>query len=133
MLYLKPQASFSLNFTSLFITWETTVLCFVSWNFIWVGQKEPIKVKIFLNVHVKFHQICTLTGLFCWKYIKLQLKMYREFMSHDTEEWCKIWRKTGLWFGKWHEEFSKLLPKDLKVSKLGLWWGPYIQGRKCIS
>ena len=21
---------------------------------------------------------------------------------HDTEESCKIWRKTDLWFGKWH-------------------------------
>ena len=26
-------------------------------------------------------------------------------MSHDTEEWCKVWRKTDSWFQKWHEEF----------------------------
>ena len=24
-------------------------------------------------------------------------------MPHDTKECCKIWRKTDLWFGKWHE------------------------------
>ena len=54
-------------------------------------------------------------------------------MSHDTEEWCKIWRKTDLWFRKLHEEFGKFLPEHLKVSKLGLWWDPYIQGRKFMS
>ena len=21
-------------------------------------------------------------------------------MSHDTEEWCEVWRKTGSWFQK---------------------------------
>ena len=29
---------------------------------------------------------------------------------HGTEEWCKIWRKTNLWFRKWHEEFGKFSP-----------------------
>ena len=48
-------------------------------------------------------------------------------MSHDTEEWWKIWRKSDLWFGKWHEEFGKLSPEHLKVSKLGLWWDPFAQ------
>ena len=34
---------------------------------------------------------------------------------------------------KWQEEFGKFLPEHLKVSKLGLWWGPFIQSRKCMS
>ena len=46
--------------------------------------------------HMKFRQICTSIGSFCWKYIKFQLKYYREVMSPDTEEWCKIWKKR--WF-----------------------------------
>ena len=95
--------------------------------------KRTYQSEKLLTVHVKFHQICTLIGLFCWKYIKLQLKMYRGFMSHVTEEWCKIWRKTGLCFRKWDEEFSKSLPEHLKVSRLWLWWGPYIHGGKCMS
>ena len=56
-----------------------------------------------LTAHVKFHKICTLISFFCWKYIKFQLKMYRWVMSHDTEEWCKIWRKTDLLFQNWQE------------------------------
>ena len=61
------------------------------------------------------------------------LKKYRGVIFHDTEEWCKIWRKTDLLLGKWHEEFGKFSPEHLKVSKLGLWWDPFVQSRKCMS
>ena len=47
---------------------------------------------------------------------------------------CKIWRKTDLWFGKWHEKFSKFSPEYSEVSKLGLWWDDFfVQTRKCVS
>ena len=49
-----------------------------------------------------------------------------------NEEWCKTWRKTDLWFGKWNEKFGKFLPEHTKVSKLGLRWDPFIQSRKCM-
>ena len=52
---------------------------------------------------------------------------------HDTEEGFKISRKTNLRFGKWHEEHGKFSSDHLKVSKLGLWWDPFIQSRKCMS
>ena len=57
----------------------------------------------------------------------------RGVISHDTKGWCKIWRKTDLWFGKWHEKFGKFSPEHLKVSKLELWWDPFVQSRKCMS
>ena len=83
--------------------------------------------------HSKVSQICTLIGSYCAKYLMFDLKKYRGVIFHDTEEWCKIWRKTDLWFGKWHEEFGKFSPEHSKVSKLGLWWDPFIQSRKCMS
>ena len=43
-----------------------------------------------------------LMGFFWTKYIMFVLKPYIEVMFHDTEKWCKIWRKTDLWFGKWY-------------------------------
>ena len=49
-----------------------------------------------MTVHVKLLQICTLISSFCWKYIKFQLNKYRWAISHDTKEWCNIWRKTDL-------------------------------------
>ena len=117
------------------VSWDLTLLYFFSWNFIWFGQKESIKVQNFrlLTAYVKFHQACTLICSFCWRYIKFQLKKYGGFMSHETEDWCKIWRKTDLWFRKRHDEFSKFLLEHLKLSKLGIWWDLYIQGRKCMS
>ena len=60
-------------------------------------------------------------------------KKYMGVIFHDTEEWCKIWRKTDLKFRKWHEEYGKFSPEHLKVSKLGIWRDPLIQSRKCMN
>ena len=38
-------------------------------------------------------------------------------MFHDTEEWCKIWRKTDSWFQKRHEEYDEFSPNHSKVQK----------------
>ena len=99
--------------------WEISLLYFFSWNFIWFLQKEPTTVQNFRlsTAQVKFHQICTLIGFFCWKYIKFQLKKYRGVVSHDTEDWCKIWRKIDLLFQNW-QKFVEFLSKHSKVSKI---------------
>ena len=68
-----------------------------------------------------------------WLKYMFELKTYRGVIFHDAREWCKIWRKSDLWFGKWHEEFGKFSPEHTKVSKLGLLLGPFIQSRKCMS
>ena len=52
-----------------------------------------------------------------WNYIKFKLRKYRGVMSHDTRDWCRIFRKTDLLFQKW-EEFNEFHSKDLKVSKI---------------
>ena len=45
----------------------------------------------------------------------------------------KFWRKTDLWFEKRLEKFVKFSPEHLKVSKLGLWWDPFVQSRKGMT
>ena len=72
-------------------------------------------------------------GPFCAKYTTFDLKKYWGVIFHDTEESCKNWRKTDLWFGKWHGEFGKFSPEHKKFSKLGLWLDPFTQSRKCMS
>ena len=52
---------------------------------------------------------------------------------HDARVWCKIWRKTDFWLGKWHDEFDKFPPEYIKFSKLELSLDPFIQSRKCMS
>ena len=69
------------------------------------------------TAHVKFQQICTLTGFFCWKYMKFLLKWYRGITSHDTEEWCKIRRKTDLFFLKKMARILWILIRELKSLK----------------
>ena len=60
---------------------------------------------------------CTLIGSFCKNHLKFQLKKYRRVISHDIEEWWKVWRKTDLWFQIWHEGFSEFSPNHSKVWK----------------
>ena len=64
----------------------------------------------------KVSKIFILMGSFWAKYILFELKKYRGVIFHDIEEWCKIWRKTDLLLGKWHEEFGKFWPEHSKVS-----------------
>ena len=97
------------------VSWDITPLYFFSWNFIYFQQKEPIKVQIWWNftwaVSLKF---CTLAGSFYKSHMRFQLRKYRRLISHNIEEWCKVQRKTDIWFQIWHEEFS---PKDSKAQK----------------
>ena len=62
-------------------------------------------------------------------YITFDLKKHRGVIVHDTEDWCKVWRETDMWFGKWHEEFDNCLREHSKFSNLRLWWDTFIQNR----
>ena len=46
-------------------------------------------------------------GLLLSKTYKAKIKSYRRAMSHNTKEWCKVWRKTDSWFQKLHEKFDE--------------------------
>ena len=82
------------------------------------------KFDKFWPVHWKVSKIFTLMGSF-WP------KFFQTF--HETEQWCKIWRKANLWYGKCHGEFDKISPENSKsVSKLGYWCDPFIQSRKGV-
>ena len=98
------------------VTWEITLLYFISWNCTWFGQKDPIKVQYFRlsTAHVKCLQICNFDRLL--KVYETLAKKYRGVMSRDPEDWCKIWRKTNQQFQKWHE-FGKIWLKCSKVFK----------------
>ena len=50
--------------------------------------------------HSKISKICTLMGCFWPKYIMFELKKYRGVMFDCTQDWYKVWRKTGWCFQK---------------------------------
>ena len=77
-------------------SWRKTDVLFHKWQ----------KFGEFWHEQSKVWKICTLIDSYCGKYLMFELKKYRGVIFHDTEEWCKIWRKTDLWFAKWREEFG---------------------------
>ena len=61
----------------------------------------------------------TLMAYFCPQYMRFELKKHRGVISHDTAQWCKIWKTLTLRFQKWHEELGELsLLEHPKVWKL---------------
>ena len=46
-----------------------------------------------------------------------ELKIYKGVMSHDNEEWCKIWKGIDLSVQNWHEELAEFWPKRSKNLK----------------
>ena len=105
-------------------TWRGIDLLFQNWH---------LEFDEFWLENSKVSKIYTLMGCFWPKYIMFKLRKYRGAIFHDTRVWCKIWRKTDLWFGKWLEEFGKFSPEYMKFSKLGLSLDPFIHSRKCMS
>ena len=93
----------------------------------WHKEFEELSFK-----HLKVSKMYTLMGCFLPKYIMFELKKYRGvIIFHDAREWCKISRKTDLWFGKWHEEFCNFSPEHSKVIKIGTFMESFYP--KCMS
>ena len=44
-----------------------------------------------------------------------ELKKYRGVIFDCSEDRCKTWRKTDLYFLEWHEEFGKFLFTSWKI------------------
>ena len=58
-------------------------------------------IKSLENLHFDWSLLCKVYNV--WH------KKVQRSIFHDTEESRKIWRKTELRFGKWHEGFNKFL------------------------
>ena len=108
------------------MSWDIALLYFFNLKCTWFRKKEPIKVQNLrlLTAHVKFYKLCTLLDSFCWKFIKFKLRKYIGVMPHDSEDWCKIWRKIDLLFQKW-QEFGEFWPKHSQVSKMCIFISSY--------
>ena len=87
-------------------------------------KEFTISVKRVQRTYVSWHRrvkenlknlkICLLIGPFRVKNITFDQKKYRGVIFHDTKKSWKIWRKTGLWSWKWHEEFCNFSQERLK-------------------
>ena len=57
-------------------------------------------------------------GYFRPKYMRFELKKYREAIFHDTEQWGKIWINSDL---ADHEELGELSVEDSKPENYVSW------------
>ena len=79
-------------------------------TFTYIGRKFEEKLiccfktdKIFWWIFIR--ALKSLKNLYfdwflAWKLCNVWSKKVQRSFSHDTREWCKIWRKTNMWFGK---------------------------------
>ena len=81
VLFETTSQFFKKNSNHSSVSWEITLSYLFSWNFILFWWKKPHESALISDF--RFHQIFTLIGSFCWNYVKLQLKKYREVVSHD--------------------------------------------------
>ena len=114
-----------------YVSWHWRLMQNLNKN--WCLVSKPTRTSWILTLALESQTNLHFDWCLLCKNINFDLKKYRGIVFHDTEEWYKIWRKTDLWFGKWHEEFRTFSPERSKVSKLGLWWDTFVQSRKCMS
>ena len=131
LLLLKVYKISGKNVQRSYVSWYWRVVQNLKKNQFFVSKITRIwwilirALKSLKNLHFDWSLLCKVYNI--WP------KKVQRSIFHDTEESCKIWRKTDLSFGKWHEEFGKFSPEHSKVSKLELWWDPFVQSRKCMS
>ena len=62
-------------------------------------------------------------------------KVYIGWATKQFSSWH--WRVMHIlkknWLVVWNRQFGKFSPEHLKVSKLGLWWDPFLESRKGMA
>ena len=104
------QKSENLHFDELLLS-QAYKISDVSWHW-WVMQSSKKNWLLVLKINIRNlvdfdtssgkSKICTLISYICF-----QLKKYRRVISHDTEEWSKVYRKSHFLCEKWHEKFDE--------------------------
>ena len=112
LLLLKVYKIPAKNVQRIYVSWhnlkKNSFLVSKTTKIWWILTQALESLK---NLHFNWFLLCKVHN--AWP------KKYRGVIFRDTEEWSKIWRKSDLRFGIWHEEFRKSSPEHSKVSKLG--------------
>ena len=87
----------------------------------------------FWSEHSKISKTCTLMGWFWPKYIMFQLKRYRGVMFDCTQDWYKVWRKTGLCFQKLTWGIWQIFTRALESLWIRTVMASFVWSWKCMS
>ena len=133
ILLSKVEIVWAQNLQRSYVSWQWRMIQKLKRNWLVVLRLTWGIWRILTQALESLKTLC-FNGLLLTKvYIMFELKKDRGVIFDDTEEWCKIWKKTDLQFEKWNEKFGKFSPEHLKVLKLGLWWDIFVQSRDCMS
>ena len=86
--------------------WRRIDLPFQNWHKVWWILTRDL-------------ESLTLVGCFWPNYIMLELKKYREVMFNCTQDWYKVWRKTGLRFQKLTWGIWQIFTRALESLQIG--------------
>ena len=73
--------------------------------------------------HSKISTIFALMSCFWPNNIRFELKKYRGIMFECTKDWCKIWRKTNLYFLKWQKNLANFHQSTFQSLNIGTFIG----------
>ena len=88
--------------------WRETDSCF----------QNDMKTLVNFHPNTQKSKNFTLMGYFCSKYMRFQLKKYRELIFHDTEQWRKIWINPDFVVSKMTWGIGWTFIRALKAKKL---------------
>ena len=104
------------------------------WCKVWRVIDLPVQnwhEELALSEHSKISKMCIVMGCFWPRYVKEAHSKYFSWrwsvMQYLKKNWLVIWKRTwGIW---------KIFVRNfrLKMSKLGLWWDPFVQSRKLMN
>ena len=84
-----------------------------------------LSTQDFQNFYFDWFLLCKV--YFVWP------KKSRGVIFHDTEEWWQSLKKLVCGLENDKRNMSNIHQSTWKISKLGLWWDPFIESRKCMS
>ena len=85
----------------------------------WSFQNWHKEFDKFWPQNSKVSKIYTFMGCFWPNYIMFELKKYRGVMFNCTQDWYKIWRKTGLCFQKFTWGIWQIFTRALESLQIG--------------
>ena len=115
VLSFKVQNVWAKNLQGSYVSWQWRMIQNLKRNWL-VSSKLTWGIWRILTQALENLKNLLFNWLLWPKYIMFELKNYRGVMFDGTKDWCKIWRKTDLWFLKWHKEFGKFWFTDWKIA-----------------
>ena len=94
----------------------------LTWGIWWILTQA---LKSLTDLHFEWLLLNKVFNIWPKKVHRSYLSWHWTVIQNFKKNWLVVWKMT------WR--FGKFSPEHSRVSKLGLWWGPLVPSRKCMS